>query len=210
MKFRVPSLFICACLLVHQGCFAERTEHPLAAIAMNPSAVCVGDDFTTQVDLRADGSQAKAHLPGSYVAEGHCVTRYAWSITGSPYEISSGALVCEFPCPCDDAETCVEDCPLTITLEGSHTATVTLKVENERGEIDLATVPVALVAAQPCDGDADCCPDAASGVECQEVCEDTPSGTFCAPVTACASDADCPLCFGCHAEGRCWHTELLP
>jgi hypothetical protein len=197
-------------LLALQGCFAERTEHPLAALHMAPSAVCLEDDFTTEVHLDAAASQAKAHLPGSYIDDGHCVTHYAWSVTGSPYEIESGALECEFPCPCDDPETCVDDCPLTITLEGVHTATVTLEVRNDLGETDLAIVPVALVAAQPCEDDTDCCPPASAGVTCQEACEDTPSGTFCAPLSPCLSDADCPACFGCTADGRCWHTGLLP
>lgn len=210
MNRAFPQLLSCICLLALQGCFAERTEHPLAALQMAPAAVCAGDDYTTQIHLDADGSQAKAHLPGGPVQAGHCVTRVAWSVSGSAYQVDAGELACEFPCPCDEPDACDTGCPVTITLDGQHTATVTLEVQNELGETDLAIVPVALVAAQPCDGDDDCCPTAATGGDCQEVCVDTPSGEFCAPLTPCATDADCPACFGCTADSQCWHTDTLP
>ncbi len=206
-----PSLLLsCALLWMLQGCFAERTEHPLAVLLMDPSGVCVDDDFATVINLSAGDSQAKAHLPGSPYDPDHCITRVQWSVSGAAITIDAGQMVCEYPCPCETEGECEPLCPLAITLAGDHTATVTLEVHNELDESDLAIVPVALVAAQACTEDADCCSDDVALEDCLEVCEETPSGSFCAPAASCVDDAECPACFGCSEDDRCWHRDVLP
>jgi len=193
-----------------QACFAERTEHPLAVLQMDPSGVCTGDDFTTVLTLGADDSQAKAHLPGSPYEEGHCITHVGWSFSGAAVTIAAGETTCAYPCPCDTEDGCDPECPLSITLAGDHTATVTLEVRNELGETDKAIVPVALIAAQACDVDADCCATDAAPEGCLEVCDETATGDFCAPTADCVADADCPPCFACTEAGRCGHEDVVP
>ena len=85
---RAPSWWCALCLA---GCGAPPPGAPSAVVTSSPEAVCLGDDYRTEVTLDASESAPRLTLvPGA--SPGDATLTYSWALSGSAHVVVRGDL----------------------------------------------------------------------------------------------------------------------
>jgi len=124
------------------SCGSPPPPAPSAVITLAPAAVCIGDNFQTEIQLDSKGSAARLTLVPAPPDPNAPPLKLKWSFSGSAFQIGGD--------PTRDHT--IED-SLTVTMAGDRPLHVTLHVENEVGGTSEA---IASIAVTPLDENGNC------------------------------------------------------
>lgn len=106
-----------ALVVVAWGC-VEPVGRPSASLQIEPTAVCLGDDFATVVALDATGSSPQLSLVPTPPGADEEPLEFAWHLSGDDYDVVAGGL--------DEAR-------IEVTMAGERPLGVRLTVRNADG-----------------------------------------------------------------------------
>ncbi len=146
------------CIMVCVACSGPPPPAPSAIITETPSSVCIGDDFTTPIQIDSSGTSNELSLVSSPPSADASAPTLAWSFSGAVCKglptdptLPDGGPWCDVKIDPGslDPTGAVNGTSVLVTVAGDRPVFVTLRVQNAAGGVTEAQSTITITPLDP-------------------------------------------------------------